>query len=30
MKIEIDLTLEQQLQLKVYADKTKSISAVEM
>lgn len=30
MKIEIDLTLEQQFQLKLYADKTKSISAVEV
>jgi hypothetical protein len=30
MKIEIDLTLEQQFQLKVYADQTKSISAVAM
>jgi hypothetical protein len=30
MKIEIDLTLEQQFQLKVYADQTKSLSAVEM
>ena len=30
MKFEIDLTLEQQFQLKLYVDKTQSISAVEV